>query len=80
MAIISEILSEIHTMEKCDFLKSVIHSQIYSDSHSLFMTFRHKAFIKIIKFVRDYIFECLHYSQDSNMKSWEKNLIPSQIV
>ena len=30
------------------------------------MMFRHKAFINIMKFVRDYIFECLHYSQDSN--------------
>ena len=27
------------------------------NSHSLFMTFRHKAFIKIMKFLRDYIFE-----------------------
>ena len=26
--IISELLPEIHTMEKCDFLKSVIHSEI----------------------------------------------------
>ena len=32
----------------------------------LFMTFRHKAFIQIMKFVRDYLFECLHYSQDLN--------------
>ena len=36
------------------------------NSHSLFMTFRHKAFIKIMEFVRDYIFECLCYSRDSN--------------
>ena len=26
--IICEMLSEIHTMEKCDFLRSLIHSQI----------------------------------------------------
>ena len=26
--IISEVLSEFHTMEKCDFLKLIIHSQI----------------------------------------------------
>ena len=37
------------------------------NSHYLFMTFRHKAFIKIMKYVRDYIFECLRYSQDSNI-------------
>ena len=30
--IISEMLPEIHTMEKCDFLKPVIHSQIISFS------------------------------------------------
>ena len=27
--IISEMLHEIHTMEKCDFLKPIIHSQIF---------------------------------------------------
>ena len=27
--IISEMLAGIHTMEKCDFLKPIIHSQIY---------------------------------------------------
>ena len=43
------------------------------NSHSLIMTFRHKAFIKIMKFVRDYIFECLRYSQDSNMESNKNN-------
>ena len=43
------------------------------NSHSLIMTFRHAAFIKIMKFVRDYIFECLRYSQDSNMDSNKNN-------
>ena len=41
------------------------------NSHSLLMMFWHKAFIKIMKFVRDYIFECLHYSQDSNILMFE---------
>ena len=27
-SVISEVLPEIHTMEKCDFLKFIIHSQI----------------------------------------------------
>ena len=43
------------------------------NSHSLIMTFRHEAFIKIMKFVRDYIFECLRYSQESNMESNQNN-------
>ena len=30
------------------------------NSHSLFMTFWHKAFMQIMKIVRDYIFDCLH--------------------
>ena len=36
--VISEMLPEIHTMEKCDFLKSIIHSKIiyFSVFYSLF--------------------------------------------
>ena len=37
------------------------------------MTFLHKALI-IMKFVRDYIFECLHYSQDSKHGMTETTL------
>ena len=40
-------------------------SRMYSEQSLFIMTFRHKAFINIMKFVRDYIFECFYYSQDS---------------
>ena len=52
-----------------DLIVLISNNCISLNSHSFFLTFRHNAFIKIMKFVRDYIFECLHYSQDSNMES-----------
>ena len=42
---------------------------VYSEQSLFIYDVRHKAVIKIMKFVRDYIFECLSYSQDSNMES-----------
>ena len=33
-----------------------------------------------MKFVRDYIFECLHYSQDSNMESLKWRCVSSILI